>query len=110
MATGGRGSCLPHNTTGIPQAVPQVPDRSDSLALCKRGRFREIRLPAAKTEPMRNPTTPPTMPAGKTKFDHRKKSGRRKDVEPNNQPNDGSDRACRSRSKYCPPYGLRLGA
>ena len=47
---------------------------------------------------------------GKTKFDHRKKSGRRKDVEPNNQPNDGSDRACRSRSKYCPPYGLRLGA
>jgi len=65
VATGGRGSCLPHNTTGIPQAVPQVPDRSDSRALCTRGRFREIRLPAAKTEPMRNPTTPPTMPAGR---------------------------------------------
>lgn len=43
---------------------------------------------------------------GKTKFDHRNRGGRRIDVEPHNQPNDGSDHAYRSRPKYCPPHWL----
>jgi hypothetical protein len=44
---------------------------------------------------------------GKTKFDHRIRSGRSVNVEPHDQPNDGSDHTYRSRSKCGPPYWLR---